>query len=163
MSRSEVDDHNQENHSTDGDRIQTLPTFFRAWGCGYRGFNGFRNTAQPFVIGDGLLWVQTDFLSVCPDEAAVEDASRQEMEFFSFDGEKETSTDASLRRNLSEGDPFGFPGFFESGTKVGHFFSGTAENHMDTTLWGQLLLYRVFATVRAGFPAAKYERCVRHG
>src|SRR5213594_4235932 len=27
-------------------------------------------------------------------------------------------------------------------------------NHMDTPLWGQLLLYRVFATVRAGFPAA---------
>jgi len=25
---------------------------------------------------------------------------------------------------------------------------------MDTPLWGQLLLYRVFATVRAGFPAA---------
>src|SRR5438309_4357684 len=27
-------------------------------------------------------------------------------------------------------------------------------NHMDTPPWGQLHLYRVFATVRAGFPAA---------
>src|SRR5207249_9935195 len=87
---------------------------------------------------------------------------------FNFDSEKQPSTDTRLGCNLIDVDPFGFPGPLETRTKVGYFGMQAgavpfeaAKNHMDTMPPGQLLLFRVFVTVRAG-PGEKYEQCIGH-
>src|SRR5438552_19141478 len=121
LSADYIKNENQEKQAGNFGRIQTPVKFRGPVGRSSRIFARFTTAAKPLVIGKGLIWIETNFLSICANEPAIEDASRQQMEFFLFDGEKEPATDAGFGCNLIEGDPFGFPGSLETRTKVGHF------------------------------------------
>src|SRR5207244_2045023 len=83
------------------------------------------------------------------------------MKFFVFDGKKESSADPSFCCDLIQRNSSGFTRFLETCTQIGHVagkapFSFDLQKIIRNRRYpGQLLLWSVFATVRAGFACQK--------
>ncbi len=110
----------QQDQRADYDRIK-IPLRFGGLRNGRRQrVAGLPNLHEPFVLGHGLIGIESNALRIRAHKTAIENAARQQMKFFGFYSRKESGTDSSFDRDLIEGNSGRLPGFFETCTKIGH-------------------------------------------